>query len=86
MLRQPWVAPGLVKPPKSQRLPDIVTVAEAKRLFAATRVHRNPVLLFPNRHGGLKGAASATTPMDPGGVQTTLHKATGCRLKIDTPG
>jgi len=37
------------------------------------RVHRNPVLLFPNRQGGLKGAASATTPLDRGGVQTTLH-------------
>jgi site-specific recombinase XerD len=146
VLRKPWVAPGLIKPPKTQRLPDIVTVAEAKRLFAATRVvsyrvfffalyslglrlgeglrlqvgdidaargrvhirdakgnrdrfvplpqathqilrrfwqvHRNPVLLFPSRHGGLKGAASATTPMDPGGVQTTLQKVvTACGLK-----
>jgi site-specific recombinase XerD len=146
VLRKPWVAPGLIKPPKSQRLPDIVTVEEAKRLFAATRVvsyrvffftlyslglrlgeglrlqvgdidaargrvhirdakgnrdrfvplpqathnllqrfwqvHRNPVLVFPNRHGGLKGAASATTPMDRGGVQTTLHQVVAaCGLK-----
>lgn len=129
-----------------QRLPDIVTVAEAKRLFCATRVvsyrvffftlyslglrlgeglrlqvgdidaargrvhirdakgnrdrfvplpqathhllrrfwqvHRNPVLLFPNRHGGLTGAARAATPMDRGGVQTTLHKVVAsCGLK-----
>ena len=146
VLRQPWVAPGLIKPPRTQRLPDIVTVAEVRRLFAATRVvsyrvfyftlyslglrlgeglrlqvgdidaarqrvhirdakgnrdrfvplpqathkalqrfwqvHRNPVLLFPNRHGGLKGAATATTPMDPGGVQTTLHQVVEtCGLK-----
>ena len=146
VLRQPWVAPGLIKPPRTQRLPDIVTVAEVRRLFAATRVviyrvfyftlyslglrlgeglrlqvgdidaarqrvhirdakgnrdrfvplpqathkalqrfwqvHRNPVLLFPNRHGGLKGAATATTPMDPGGVQTTLHQVVeSCGLK-----
>ncbi len=146
VLRKPWVAPGLIKPPKTQRLPDIVTVAEAKRLFAATRVvsyrvffftlyslglrlgeglrlqvgdidaararvhirdakgnrdrfvplpqathqvlrrfwqlHRNPVLLFPNRHGGLAGAATATTPMDRGGVQTTLQKVVAaCGLK-----
>lgn len=146
VLRQPWVAPGLIKPPKHQRLPDIVTVAEAGRLFAATRVlsyrvffftlysmglrlgeglrlqvgdidaarervhirdakgnrdrfvllphathqllrrfwqvHRNPVLLFPNRHGGRHGAATATTSMDPGGVQTTLHKVVeACGLK-----
>ena len=150
VLRQPWVAPGLIKPPKSQRLPDIVTVEEAQRLFAATRVisyrvfyftlyslglrlgeglrlqvgdidavrgrvhirnakgnrdrlvplpqathqllrrfwsvHRNPVLLFPNRHGGLKGAASATSPLDRGGVQTTLHKVIdACGLKKRSP-
>ena len=146
VLRLPWVALGLIKPPRSQRLPDIVTVEEAQRLFAATRVvsyrvfyftlyslglrlgeglrlqvgdidaerghvhirnakgnrdrlvplpqathqllrrfwsvHRNPVLLFPNRHGGLKGAATATTPLDRGGVQTTLHKVIEtCGLK-----
>jgi len=146
VLRKPWVAPGLIKPPKSQRLPDIVTVEEARRLFAATRVvsyrvfyftlyslglrlgeglrlqvgdidaargrvhvrdakgnkdrfvplpqathqilrrfwqvHRNPVLLFPNRHGGLKGAATALSPMDSGGVQTTLQKVVeACGLK-----
>jgi integrase/recombinase XerD len=146
ILRKPWVAPGLIKPPKSQRLPDIVTIEEAKRIFAATRVvsyrvffftlyslglrlgeglrlqvgdidaahgrvhirdakgnkdrfvplpqtthqllqrfwqlHRNPVLLFPSRHGGLKGAATATTHMDRGGVQTSLHQVVGaCGLK-----
>lgn len=150
VLRKPWVAPGLIKPPKGQRLPDIVTVAEARRLFAATRVvsfrvfyftlyslglrlgeglrlqvgdidaararvhirepkgkrdrfvplpqathqvlrrfwqvHRNPVLLFPNRHGGLRGAASAITPMDRGGVQKTLHKVVeACGLKKRSP-
>jgi site-specific recombinase XerD len=150
VVKKPWVAPGLIKPPKTQRLPDIITVAEAQRLFAATRtlsyrvffftlyslglrlgeglrlqvgdidaergrvhirdakgnkdrlvplpratlnllrefwqVHRNPVLLFPNRQGGLKGAAAATTPLDRGGVQTTLHKVVGtCGLKKRSP-
>jgi len=150
VLHKPWVAPGLIKPPKGQRLPDIVTVAEARRLFAATRVvsyrvlyftlyslglrlgeglrlqvgdidaararvhvrnakgnrdrlvplphathqllrrfwqvHRNPVLLFPNRQGGRLGAATATTPMDRGGVQTTLHKVVqSCGLKKRLP-
>ena len=150
VLRQPWIAPGLIKPPKSQRLPDIVTVGEAQRLFAATRVvsyrvfyftlyslglrlgeglrlqvgdidalrqrvhirdakgnrdrfvplpqathhvlrrfwsvHRHPVLLFPNRHGGLKKAATATSPMDAGGVQRTLHRVIQtCGLKKRSP-
>ena len=146
VLRKPWVAPGLIKPPKSQRLPDIVTIEEARRIFAATRVlsyrvffftlyslglrlgeglrlqvgdidavrervhvrdakgnrdrfvplprathqllrrfwrvHRNPALLFPSRQGGLPGAMQATTHMDRGGVQTTLHKVVqACGLK-----
>jgi site-specific recombinase XerD len=150
VLKKPWVAPGLIKPPRTQRLPDIVSVEEAKRIIAATRVasyrvffftlyslglrlgeglrlqvgdidaararvhirdakgnkdrfvplpqathhclrrfwsvHRNPVLLFPNRHRGLSGAASATTPLDRGGVQMTLHKVVvSCGLKKRSP-
>ena len=146
VLHKPWVNIGLIKPPRAQRLPDIVTVEEAQRLFLATQtlsyrvfyftvyslglrlgeglrlevgdidaerqrvhirdakgnkdrlvplpeatlsllrrfwqVHRNPVLLFPNRQGGLKGACRATTPLDRGGVQATLRKvAQDCALK-----
>lgn len=146
VLRKPWVMPHLVKPPKAQRLPDIVTVDEAQRLFAATRklsyrvfyftlyslglrlgeglalkvgdidaqrrrvhirdakgnrdrfvplpdatlhalrrfwqVHRHPELLFPNRHGGLKAAGRAHSPLDRGGVQLTLRQvALDCGLK-----
>ena len=150
VLHKPWVSVDLIKPPKAQRLPDILTVDEAKDLFAATRtlsyrvfyftayslglrlgeglrlqvgdidaarqrvhirdakgnkdrfvplpertldllrrfwqVHRNPVLLFPNRHGGLKGARSATTPLDRGGVQNTLRKVVAaCGIKKRSP-
>lgn len=146
VLRQPWVAPGLIKPPRTQRLPDIVSVEETKRIIAATRVlsyrvffftlyslglrlgeglrlqvgdidaargrvhvrdakgnkdrfvplpqathwhlrgfwqvHRNPVLLFPNRQGGIKGAAHAVSPLDRAGVQAALHKVVdACGLK-----
>jgi integrase/recombinase XerD len=150
VLRKPWVAPNLVKPPRIQRLPDIVSVQEAARIFAATRVfsyrvlfftlyslglrlgeglrlqvgdidaalrrvhirnakgnrdrfvplpqatlgllrdfwrvHKNPVLLFPNRRTGLSGARSATTPLDAGGVQMTMHKVIqSCGLKKRSP-
>jgi site-specific recombinase XerD len=146
VLRKPWVAVDLIKPPKARRLPDIVTVEEAGRLFKTTRIlsykvlyftlyslglrlgeglrlkvgdidaerqrvhirdakgnkdrfvplpestlevlrrfwqtHRNPVLLFPNRLGGLKAACRAATPLDRGGVQITLRKvAQQCGLK-----
>ena len=46
------------------------------------QTHRNPLLLFPNRHGGLKAAHQALTPLDRGGVQNTLRKvAMDCGLK-----
>jgi integrase/recombinase XerD len=54
VLRQPWVAPGLIKPPKTQRLPDIVTVEEAQRLFAATRVVSYRVFYFTLYSLGLR--------------------------------
>jgi site-specific recombinase XerD len=150
VLNKPWVHVDLIKPPTAQRLPDILTVDEAKDVFEAThtlsyrvfyftiyslglrlgeglrltvgdidaarrrvhirdskgnkdrlvplaqttldvlrrfwQVHRNPVLLFPNRHGGLKGASTATTPLDRGGVQTTLHKVVAaCGIKKRSP-
>jgi site-specific recombinase XerD len=150
VLRKPWVAIDLIKPPKARRLPNIVTVEEAQRLFLATRtlsyrvfyftlyslglrlgeglrlevgdidaerrrvhirdakgnkdrlvplpeatltllrrfwqVHRNPVLLFPNRQGGLKAASRAVTPLDRGGVQNTLRQvAVDCGLKKRLP-
>jgi len=45
-------------------------------------VHRNPVLLFPNRKGGLKGSRSATSPLDRGGVQVTMRQVVAaCGLK-----
>ena len=146
VLRQPWVMPRLIRPPKTSRLPDIVTLEQAQALFAATRIlsyrvffftvyslglrlseglalrvadidaqrarvqirdskgnrdrfvplpaatlavlrrfwqeHRNPELLFPNRHGGLSGAARSTTPLDRGGVQRALRQvALACGIK-----
>jgi len=36
VLKKPWGNVKLIKPPKTQRLPDIVTVSEAGQLFLAT--------------------------------------------------
>ena len=50
------------------------------------QTHRHPELLFPNRHGGVRGAAQATSPLDRGGVQKTLRQvATECGLKKRSP-
>jgi len=146
VLNKPWQHLDLIKPPRAKRLPDIVTVEEAARLFHATRklsyrvlyftlysmglrlgeglrlevgdidatrhrvhirdakgnkdrfvplpdvtldllrrfwsVHHNPVLMFPNRKGGLKGSRTATSPLDRGGVQVTMRKAVAaCGIK-----
>ncbi len=46
------------------------------------RVHQHPKLLFPNRAAGLRGAKNATSPLDRGGVQTTMRLvAIECGLK-----
>ncbi len=60
------------------------TTLELLRRFWS--VHRNPVLLFPNRKGGLKGSHTATTPLDRGGVQTTMRKVVkACGIKKRLP-
>ena len=46
------------------------------------RVHQHARLLFPNRAGAAQGARMATSPLDRGGVQRTLHLvAAACGLK-----
>lgn len=46
------------------------------------KIHRHPVLLFPNRKGGLKASHSATSPLDRGGVQVTMRQVvTACGIK-----
>jgi site-specific recombinase XerD len=150
VLHQPWVNVDLIKPPKAERLPDILTVEQARQVFTQTRtlsyqilyftlyslglrlgeglrlevgdidadrrrvhirdakgnkdrfaplpnatlellrrfwrVHQNPVLLFPNRHGGLQLARRATTPLARGGVQATLRQvAESCGIKKRSP-
>jgi site-specific recombinase XerD len=54
VLDRPWQMPTLVKAPKTQRLPDIVTVDEADRLFAATRCLSYRVFFFSLYSMGLR--------------------------------
>ena len=46
VLRQPRAMPELIRPPKTSRLPDIVTVERARALFAATRTLSYCVFFF----------------------------------------
>lgn len=54
VLGKPWSSPNFIKPPKVQRLPDIVTVEEAQALFAATRVLSYRVFFFTLYSMGLR--------------------------------
>ena len=54
VLRKPWIAIDLVKPPKVKRLPDIVTVEEAQRLFQATQTLSYKVFYFTLYSLGLR--------------------------------
>ena len=46
VLHKPWVNIDRIKPPKVQRLPDIVTLEEAKRLFRAAQTLSYRVYYF----------------------------------------
>ncbi len=54
VLKKPWVDLDLVKAPKAQRLPDIVTVEQIRQLLAATRVRSYRVLFFTLYSLGLR--------------------------------
>jgi site-specific recombinase XerD len=54
VLKKPWVELDLVKAPKAQRLPDIVTVDQVRQLVAATRVRSYQVLFFTLYSLGLR--------------------------------
>ena len=85
VLRKPWVAPGLIKPPKAQRLPDIVTVAESGRLFAATRIISYRVFFFVLYSMGLRlgeGLRLQVGDIDPVRRRVHIRDAKGNRDRL----
>ena len=54
VLRKPWVNVDLIKPPEEQRLPDIITVAQAKLIVEATRILSYKVFFFTLYSLGLR--------------------------------
>lgn len=74
VLRRPWTMPALIKPPKARRLPDIVTVDEAQRLFAATRILSYRVFFFTLYSLGLRlGEGLALTVADIDAQRRRVH-------------
>lgn len=54
VLQKPWIAPGIIKPPKVKRLPDIVTAAEIDHILQSTRVLSYRVFFFTLYSLGLR--------------------------------
>jgi integrase/recombinase XerD len=54
VLGKPWAMPNFIKPPKVQRLPDIVTIEEAQALFCSTRTLSYRVFYFTLYSMGLR--------------------------------
>lgn len=74
VLRKPWTMPQLIKPPKAQRLPDIVTVDQAQALFAATRILSYRVFFFTLYSLGLRlGEGLALTVGDIDAQRRRVH-------------
>jgi len=74
VLRKPWLELDLVKPPRGQRLPDIVTVEEVARLVQSTRVLSYRVLFFTLYSLGLRlGEGLRLTVADIDGARQRVH-------------
>ncbi len=74
VLRKPWTMPALIKPPRAQRLPDILTVDQAQRLFGATRILSYRVFFFTLYSMGLRlGEGLALTVADIDAQRHRVH-------------
>ena len=85
VLKRPWAMPNLIKPPNTQRLPDIVTVDEAQRLFLATRVLSYRVFYFTLYSLGLRlgeGLALKVGDIDVARLRVQVRDAKGNRDRL----
>lgn len=74
VLKKPWVAPDLVKPPRTQRIPVVASVEEVDRILEATQVRSYKVLLFTLYSLGLRlGEGLRLTPGDIDAAHMRVH-------------
>jgi integrase len=85
VLGKPWVAPNFIRPPKVSRLPDIVSVAQAQALFAATRVLSYRVFFFTLYSLGLRlgeGLGLSVADIDAQRMRVHVRDAKGNRDRL----
>jgi site-specific recombinase XerD len=73
-LRQPWIMPNLIKPPKVSRLPDILSIEQVQAVLGATRVLSFRVFFFVLYSLGLRlGECLALTVADIDAQRGRVH-------------
>ena len=85
VLGQPWQMPGFIRPPKTQRLPDIVTVEQAQALFSATCTLSYKVFYFTLYSLGLRlgeGLALRVADIDAQRQRVHVRDAKGNRDRL----
>ena len=85
VLGQPWQMPNFIRPPKTQRLPDIVTIEQAQALFSATRTLSYKVFFFTLYSLGLRlgeGLALRVGDIDAARARVHIRDAKGNRDRL----
>lgn len=85
VLERPWVNIPLVKPPKTKRIPDIITTDEAYQLFASTRKLSFRVLFYTLYSMGLRlgeGLRLQTGDIDPVHMRAHIRDAKGNKDRL----
>jgi site-specific recombinase XerD len=85
VLHKPWVHVDLIKPPRGQRLPDILTVEEAQRVMQATRVLSYRVFFFTLYSLGLRlgeGLRLTVADIDAARRRVHIRDAKGCKDRL----
>lgn len=85
VLGQPWQMPGFIRPPKTSRLPDIVSIDQAQAIFDHTRVLSYRVLFFTLYSLGLRlgeGLALTVADIDADRMRVQVRNAKGNRDRL----
>jgi site-specific recombinase XerD len=85
VLRKPWVDIPLIRPPKTSRIPDILSVEQTRMLFAATSILSYKVFFFTCYSMGLRlGEAIQLTvgDIDAGNMRVHIRDAKGNKDRL----
>lgn len=85
VLGQPWAMPGFIRPPKTSRLPDIVSVLQAQAIFEHTRCLSYRVFFFTLYSLGLRlgeGLALTVADIDADRMRVQVRNAKGNRDRL----